>query len=58
MPRIKKEEVTKKEIKTLKDACEANGLEYREGVTRLIDLAKVLKVGYSDGMTLEDVLKI
>ena len=44
-------------IDTLRKACEVFGMEYREGVTRLLDLAKVVGANYNDGYTLEQILE-
>jgi len=44
-------------IKTLEDACDRYGVEYREGVTGLKDLAKVVGAGYADGDRLEQILE-
>jgi len=38
---------------SLKEMCEKYGIEYREGVTRLHDVAKITGVGYQDGDSVE-----
>jgi hypothetical protein len=46
----------KTEKMSLKEACAKYKLNYREGVTRFVDLAKALGVNYEDGYSLEDII--
>ena len=55
-PDVKKVEV-KTDLTTIKGVCLAYKLEYREGVTRFVDVAKQLGVHYDDGYTLEQILE-
>ena len=43
-------------LNTLGGVCDYYGIEYREGVTRYIDVAKQLNVYYVDGMGLEELV--
>ena len=42
---------------TIEGVCLAYKLEYREGVTRLIDVAKQLGAHYEDGYTLLQIIE-